>query len=364
MGLRNRRAQSMFSRCWLLIAIFVITRDASSAQDFPEFEESQAVYDDFKTLADSSLFVQVKAHVATLKKKGLTHKDCKDLAQKTCKIVEGNHKQNQKIFDKMSDGSECLTLGQLLLKRMRSQTLRITKKWKRGMTKLKKIREAMVPLGTWKFKTLKVAKCRITGKGRKDCSQPVVVFPPGTYAAYLRAKKIEAKARSASFKWVMMAMESEWSVKMAYEASLRMQTKCLCTKKNTRDRLWRVLGSKAKFKKEKTEDEKCRLMGCVLNGTPVSRKNCHSQLKPLRKKTLIRKAEKTPGKHCHTIATKMSMKPASEAQLRSMLSRVLLKQYGKVKGKKRKLLTHKIHRYLKKYVFRRNAIKQIRLRRL
>merc|ERR1711965_1210048 len=50
--------------------------------------------------------------IATMKKKGATEADCKDLAKTTCKEVLSEAKKAQKIIDSQSSGAECDRLGQ------------------------------------------------------------------------------------------------------------------------------------------------------------------------------------------------------------------------------------------------------------
>merc|ERR1711988_1291442 len=50
--------------------------------------------------------------IATMKKKGATEADCKDLARTTCKEVLSEVKKAQKIIDSQSSGAECDRLGQ------------------------------------------------------------------------------------------------------------------------------------------------------------------------------------------------------------------------------------------------------------
>merc|ERR1711881_694570 len=49
--------------------------------------------------------------IATMKKKGATEADCKDLAKTTCKEVLSEAKKAQKIIDSQSTGVECNKLG-------------------------------------------------------------------------------------------------------------------------------------------------------------------------------------------------------------------------------------------------------------
>lgn len=198
---------------------------------------------------------------------------------------------------------------------------------------------------------MKVAQCAIFN-GVKKCDSPVVVFPPKAWANYQRAAKIEAQAKSESYTWYMRAMEAEWSAKVAYEAAMHAQTKCLCSKKTRRDVIWDQVANAKRDAKQKKLHKKCKLMGCLLKGTHVSHKSCKDDFKPFKKPKLVGPAEKLTTKVCLNVTKKWKVKTPTYKSLSYALNKILIKNFGTSAKKKRLLagMKVKLNRTLKKYI--------------
>merc|ERR1711959_37920 len=241
-----------------IVAIIFAAVSAAPSPDFNEAVMPTETHED-------DMLLQAKSSIRAMRKKGLTLDDCKKDAHASCKDVQGERRDDVKILETVSTGRSCVTTGQLSITRTKTETTKVMTKWKRATLKLKKVREAWVPLGTHRFKSLNVAQCAIFN-GVKKCDKPVVVFPPKAWANYQRAAKIEAQAKSESYTWYMKAMEAEWAAKVAYEAAMRVQTKCLCTKKIQRDEMWTRIANPKRDKRQHKMHAKCKMVGCVLKG--------------------------------------------------------------------------------------------------
>jgi len=327
-----------------IVAIIFAAVSAAPSPDFNEAVMPTETHED-------DMLLQAKSSIRAMRKKGLTLDDCKKDAHASCKDVQGERRDDVKILETVSTGRSCVTTGQLSITRTKTETTKVMTKWKQATLKLKKVREAWVPLGTHRFKSLKVAQCAIFN-GVKKCDKPVVVFPPKAWANYQRAAKIEAQAKSESYTWYMRAMEAEWSAKVAYEAAMHAQTKCLCSKKTRRDVIWDKVANAKRDARQKKLHKKCKLMGCLLKGTPVSHKSCKDDFKPFKKPKLVGPAEKLTTKVCLNVTKKWKVKKPTYKSLSYALNKILIKNFGTSAKKKRLLagMKVKLDRTLKKYI--------------
>jgi len=330
-----------------MIAFIAIMCAAISAAPSPDFNEAVMPTETH----EDNMLLQAQSSIRAMKKKGLTLDDCKKEAHTSCKDVEGERRDDVKILETVSTGRSCVTTAQISITRTRTETTKVMTTWKQATLKLKKVREAWVPLGTHRFKSLKVAQCAIFN-GVKKCDSPVVVFPPKAWANYQRAAKIEAQAKSKSYTWIMRAMEAEWSAKVAYEAAMHAQTKCLCSKKTRRDVIWDNVANAKRNARQQKLHKKCKLMGCLLKGTPVSHKSCKDDLKPLRKPKLVGPAETLTAKVCLNVTKKWKVKTPTYKSLTYALNKILIKIFGTSAKKKqlRARMKVKLDRILKKYI--------------
>merc|ERR1712193_208953 len=151
--------------------------------------------------------------IATMKKKGATEADCKDLAKTTCKEVLSEVKKAQKIIDSQSSGAECDRLGQRTV-------IYATRHYHKRMTQWR------IAMKT--FISLKPGKCGFIFSSRIYRS---------TYHKYTRAVRYERTVRG----WVIESKKALHRVRIQQK---KMQEKCRCSVVKRRDSIWRRLSSR------------------------------------------------------------------------------------------------------------------------
>merc|ERR1711943_83626 len=133
------------------------------------------------------------------------------------------------------------------------------------------------------------------------------------YARYHRAVKYERTVRG----WVI---EAKKAITIAVRSQKNQQEKCRCAVVKRRDTLWRTINNSRKRARQLKALQKCKMMQCVLSGTPVSSSKCKAVLKKLRNKLLSSKTEHAHNsKICHR--RHMENKAKGEGRARSMLPR-------------------------------------------
>merc|ERR1712225_69504 len=207
--------------------------------------------------------------ISDMKKKGATEADCKDLAKTTCKEVVDEQIKDQKVIDSQSNGSECDKLGVKEVTRTVKHYHKRVKQW----TASKKT-----------FISLKAGKCGFIFASRSYRT---------VYARYHRAVKYERTVRG----WVI---EAKKAITIAVRSQKNQQEKCRCAVVKRRDTLWRTINNSKKRARQLKALQKCKMMQCVLSGTPVSSSKCKAVLKKLRNKRLSSRTEHAhSSKICH-----------------------------------------------------------------
>merc|ERR1712110_1148945 len=199
--------------------------------------------------------------ISDMKKKGATEADCKDLAKTTCKEVAGEQTKDQKVIDSQSNGSECDKLG--------------VKQWTKTKKTITKWATYKINLGTKSFISLKAGKCGFIFVSRSYKT---------IYARYHRAVKYERTVRG----WVT---EAKKAVTISKRSQKNQQEKCRCAVVKRRDSIWRTVNNSKKRARQLKALQKCKMMQCVLSGTPASSSKCKAVLKKLRNKRLTRRTE-------------------------------------------------------------------------
>merc|ERR1739838_1186348 len=222
--------------------------------------------------------------ISDMKKKGATEADCKDLAKTTCKEVVDEQVKDQKVIDSQSNGSEC---DKLYVKQVTYTVKHYHKRVKQWTTSKKTITKwatHRINLGTKAFISLKAGKCGFIFASRSYRT---------IYARYHRAVKYERTVRG----WVI---EAKKAIVIAKRSQRNQQEKCRCAVVKRRDTIWRTINNSKKRARQLKALQKCKMMQCVLSGTPTSSSKCKAVLKKLRNKRLSSKTEHAHGsKICH-----------------------------------------------------------------
>jgi len=222
--------------------------------------------------------------ISDMKKKGATEADCKDLAKTTCKEVVDEQIKDQKVIDSQSNGSECDKLGVKEVTRTVKHYHKRVKQWTASKKTITKWANHRINLGTKTFISLKAGKCGFIFASRSYRT---------VYARYHRAVKYERTVRG----WVI---EAKKAITIAVRSQKNQQEKCRCAVVKRRDTLWRTINNSKKRARQLKALQKCKMMQCVLSGTPVSSSKCKAVLKKLRNKRLSSKTEHAHNsKICH-----------------------------------------------------------------
>jgi len=222
---------------------------------------------------------EVLADISALKKGGATHADCEDLAKTTCKEVEAEVTNNQRVLDSLKDGSQCLRLGQ---REVRKATIHFRK----TMTSLKSAKVAVFKASKVKihfldrkFSDLKYGKCGWVFTSRQ----------------YLAAHRSFKRSVSMKLTWTGRTREAKRVLHLAIASARRQVKKCHCATKKVRDRLWKKMTNASTLARQRRAHQKCKMMSCVLSGTKLTEKKCQSRLKSLKHKRLISATERVRG---------------------------------------------------------------------
>merc|ERR1711981_417326 len=222
--------------------------------------------------------------ISDMKKKGATEADCKDLAKTTCKEVVDEQIKDQKVINSQSNGSECDRLGVKQVTYTVKHYHKRVKQWTTSKKTITKWANHRINLGTKAFISLKAGKCGFIFASRSYRT---------IYARYHRALKHERTVRG----WVI---EAKKAVTIAVRSQKNQQEKCRCAVVKRRDTMWRTIHHPKKRARQLKALQKCKMMQCVLNGTPTSSSKCKAVLKKLRNKRLSSKTEHAhSSKICH-----------------------------------------------------------------
>merc|ERR1711861_57187 len=237
----------------------------------------------FATTHEDS-YSQATDLIQDMKKKGATEADCKDLAKTTCKEVLSEVKKDQTVIDSQSSGIECNKLGVRAVEVAVKHYHKRVRQWTISKKTITKWATHKINLGVKTFISLKPGKCGFIFASRSYRS---------VYARYHRAVKYERTVRG----WVI---EAKKAITIAVRSQKNQQEKCRCAVVKRRDTLWRTINNSRKRARQLKALQKCKMMQCVLSGTPVSSSKCKAVLKKLRNKRLSSKTEHAHNsKICH-----------------------------------------------------------------
>merc|ERR1712139_65101 len=222
--------------------------------------------------------------ISDMKKKGATEADCKDLAKTTCKEVVDEQIKDQKVINSQSNGSECDRLGVKQVTYTVKHYHKRVKQWTTSKKTITKWATHRINLGTKTFISLKAGKCGFIFASRSYRT---------IYAKYHSAVKYERTVRG----WVI---EAKKAVTIAKKTQKNMQEKCRCAVVKRRDTIWRTVNNAKKRARQLKALQKCKMMQCVLSGTPLKSSKCKATLPKLRNKRLHSLTEHAfSSKICH-----------------------------------------------------------------
>jgi hypothetical protein len=238
---------------------------------------SAIVYaENFENDAHEAVFSEVSSSIESMKKKGATEADCKDLAKTSCKEVEKERVNDQKIIDKLQTGKKCLTLGKGGIRKAELHYKKTKKTHYSWKIRVKQALDYKVAFSSRSFSSLKRGHCG---------------FIFGS-SSYIKAKAKYSHAVRVEMAWRGRVSES-WKVVLAMrKIAKRMVKKCQCATKTQYYKVWRTITKTTRVARQNKAHAKCKMMACVLKGTPVTSKKCKGSLPPFKRKKLDSATEK------------------------------------------------------------------------
>lgn len=172
-----------------------------------------------------------------------------------------------------------MTKGQREVRIARARYLKTKRTWLGWKKKVTISSKATVQISSQSYDTLTRGKCGFVFSSRSYIS---------AHYRYRRAVKIELQ-------WRGSVKETKKAYYLQITIARRKVKECHCFTKSTRDKLWKFVSSTLRVTKQVKGYAKCKMMQCVLNGTPLTSGKCKGTLTRLVKKRLSRTTERTTG---------------------------------------------------------------------
>merc|ERR1712167_123262 len=120
--------------------------------------------------------------------------------------------------------------------------------------------------------------------------------------SYMSAKARHNHAVRVEVSWRGRVSEAWKMVIRMKMVAKKMVQRCRCATKTTFFRVWRTVTNAKRVARQHRAHAKCKMMRCVLNGTPLTSSKCKASLKKLVKKKLTKATESVRG--CRKVAEK------------------------------------------------------------
>jgi len=225
---------------------------------------------------ENDMFLEANNEIDLMKKKGATEADCKDLAKTSCKEVEKERATDQKLINKQKTGRHCVNLGQGGIRKATLHWKKTKKTWLSYKVKVTKAANFRVHFASQRFRTMKPGHCGFIFGSRN----------------YLTARAKYNRATKMEIAWKSRTSESWKMVLRMKMVAARMVQKCYCTTKNSYYRVYKTVTKTTRIARQNKAHAKCKMMACVLNGTPLKSSKCRGKLTKIRKLKLYVGAEK------------------------------------------------------------------------
>jgi hypothetical protein len=189
--------------------------------------------------------------------------------------VEAVVTQDQSLLNKLKDGSECLDLGGIAVRKAEKEWRYTVTRHRQAKAKISVAASAWVKFRNYSFRELLAME-------RKKTCRPLL----GS-RAYREAQKVYTIKVRLAAEWSGRVRES-WKVVLRVREAAKKQVKeCACAAKKTRDTLWRALTSVSRRTLQLKAHKKCKQVGCITRGIPLSHASCQSHLKVLVNKKMM-----------------------------------------------------------------------------
>merc|ERR1712216_668735 len=252
----------------------------------------------------SDMLLEVQAHISSLKKKGVSAENCKELAKSSCDEVLNERKEDQTILNLVKTGSHCVKQGQGAINKAIAH-------WKHVKSSHLVIKQRVIKAASVKvtftaqtFGTLKQHKC-----GSIFSSQ-----------SYLTAVAHHKRALVLLKNWSKRVSEAWKVVVRMKRIASKMIHKCYCHAKSVYYQVWKQVSNRTRLSRQNKAYAKCQMMACVLNGKKVTSSKCKGRLPSLVRKKLFSKVK--------SVVCKKPAKPVKKGGKKAG------KKEGKKEGKK------------------------------
>merc|ERR1712054_96784 len=223
----------------------------------------------------SDMLLEVQAHISSLKKKGVSAENCKELAKSSCDEVLNERKEDQTILNLVKTGSHCVKQGQGAINKAIAH-------WKHVKSSHLVIKQRVIKAASVKvtftaqtFGTLKQHKC-----GSIFSSQ-----------SYLTAVAHHKRALVLLKNWSKRVSEAWKVVVRMKRIASKMIHKCYCHAKSVYYKVWKQVSNRTRPSRQNKAYAKCQMMACVLNGKKVTSSKCKGRLPSLVRKKLFSKVK-------------------------------------------------------------------------
>jgi len=242
-----------------LLLVLALVATAAYAFDESEFVEQP-----------DDMLLEVRSAVDSMKKKGATEADCKDLAKTSCKEVEKSRSTNQNMLNNLKTGSACPALGQKAVAKAKTHYTNTKNTWNTKKTALTNAKNKRVTFASQRYSSMAPGNCGFVFSSRN----------------YLNAKSALNAAIKAEQVWNGKQAEAYKSWQIAIKNAAKQKRLCHCDAQVTAKKLWSTVGNSKLINKQNRAHQKCKMMTCVLAGTSISSAKCRGSLPALRNKKL------------------------------------------------------------------------------
>jgi len=226
--------------------------------------------------AENDVLLEANAAIDLMKKKGATEADCKDLAKTSCEEVEKERANDQRLINKQKTGRHCVNLGQGGIRKATLHWKKTKKTWLSYKIKVTKAANFRVHFASQIFRTMKPGHCGFIFGSRN----------------YLTARAKYNKAIKLEIAWKGRTSEAWKMVVRMKMVAAKMVKKCYCATKNSYYLIYKTVTRTTRIARQNKAHAKCKMMACVLNGTPLKSSKCKGKLTKIKKLKLYIGAQK------------------------------------------------------------------------
>jgi len=212
--------------------------------------------------------------------------DCKKIAERSCKQIEDVVSTDQKILNRLGDGSKCLKIGVRLIRKSETNYQRVKKLYIKYKVAVSQLENSKVAIPSQRLDQLTKGKCGFVFRS----------------SAYIKLRAKVQRMQKLLYKYQAQYKAALKEMKRVKIMMIRQRKKCLCHTKRTRDKTWATITHSVRRGRLASAHKKCKLMQCVEKNIPFSSPKCAYRLPKLVLKKLTNKASFA---HCNRLKRRM-----------------------------------------------------------